>query len=157
SLWNGNIASHTGNHYVVANAGYDATIAPGSAVGIGFLGNPGVVTDQPTNYALTYTGSSSNRPPTVLAPAPAAPTPVTGKNVNLSVQGADDGGASNLSYTWATTGTPPAPVSFSVNGSNAASNTVATFSRVGLYTFQVTITDANGLSATSSVQVTVAQ
>src|SRR5262249_8651820 len=48
-------------------------------------------------------------------------------------------------------------VSFSANGSNAASNTVATFSRAGLYTFQVTITDANGLYATSSVQVTVAQ
>ena len=157
SLWNGNIVSHTGSHYVVASAGYDATIAPGSAVTIGFLGNPGVVTDQPTNYALTYTGTSGNQPPTVATPAGASPTPVPGKSVNLSVQGADDGGASNLSYTWATTGTPPASVSFSANGSNAASNTVATFSRAGLYTFQVTITDAGGLSVASTVQVTVAQ
>jgi aryl-phospho-beta-D-glucosidase BglC (GH1 family) len=160
NLWNGTIVSHTGNHYVVSNAGYDATIVSGSAVTIGFLGNPGGVTDQPTNFAVTSGGSSTNQPPTVAAPAgasPTSPTPVTGKSVNLSVLGADDGGAANLTYTWTTTGTPPAPVSFSANGSNAASNTVATFSRAGLYTFLATITDAGGLSVTSSVQVTVAQ
>ena len=64
---------------------------------------------------------------------------------------------SNLTYTWATTGTPPAAVSFSANGSNAAKNTTATFSKAGSYTFQVTITDAGGLTATSSVTVTVNQ
>jgi aryl-phospho-beta-D-glucosidase BglC (GH1 family) len=159
NLWNGTIVSHTGNQYVVANAGYNADIAPGSTVTIGFLGSPGTVTDQPTGYDLTYAGSSVtvNQPPTVATPAAASPTPVTGKTVNLSVLGADAGGASSLTYTWATTGTSPAPVSFSVNGSNAASNTVATFAKAGLYTFQVTISDAAGLSVTSSVQVTVAQ
>ena len=40
---------------------------------------------------------------------------------------------------------------FSANGSNAAKNTTATFSKAGSYTFQVTITDAGGLTATSSV------
>jgi len=160
NLWNGTIVSHTGNQYVVANAGYNATIAPGQSVTIGFLGSPGDVTDQPTAYDLTYTGSSGttgNQPPTVATPAAASPSPVTGKSVNLSVLGADAGGTSSLTYTWATTGTPPAAVSFSANGSNAASNTVATFTEAGVYTFQVTITDAAGLSVTSSVQVTVAQ
>ena len=69
--------------------------------------------------------------------------------------GADAGGAANLTYTWATTGTPPAPVTFSVNDSNAAQNTVATFSAAGAYTCLVTITDAAGYFATSSVSVTV--
>ena len=64
---------------------------------------------------------------------------------------------SNLTYTWATTGTPPAAVSFFANGSNAAKNTTATFSKAGSYTFQVTITDAGGHSATSSVTVIVNQ
>ena len=64
---------------------------------------------------------------------------------------------SNLTYTWATTGTPPAAVSFSANGSNAAKNTTATFSKAGSYGFQVTITDDGGLSTTSSVTVTVNQ
>ena len=90
-------------------------------------------------------------------PAAATPSPVTGTSTALSVLGADDGGEANLTYTWVATGTPPAPVSFSVNGTNGAKNTTATFTAAGNYSFQVTITDAGGLSTTSSVNVTVAQ
>ena len=43
------------------------------------------------------------------------------------------------------------------NGSNAAKNSTATFSKAGNYSFQVTITDAGGLSTTSTVNVTVNQ
>jgi len=60
-----------------------------------------------------------------------------------------------LTYTWATTGTPPAAVTYSVNGTNAAKNTVATFTKIGTYSFRVTISDPAGLSTTSSVNVTV--
>ena len=77
--------------------------------------------------------------------AAASPNPVTGTTCNLSVLGADDAGESNLTYTWSTTGTPPAAVSFSTNGSNAAKDTTATFSKAGSYTFQVTITDPGGV------------
>ena len=103
-------------------------------------------------YSITVNGG-----PTVATPAAATPSPVTGTTTALSVLGADSGGESSLSYTWATTGTPPAAVSFSANGSNAAKNTTATFSKAGSYTFQVTITDDGGLSTTSSVSVTVNQ
>jgi aryl-phospho-beta-D-glucosidase BglC (GH1 family) len=166
SMWNGAIASQSGNQYVVANAGYDADIAPGSSVTIGFLGAPGNVTDQPTNLMLSYDGSTSPpplptsppptspTPPTVATPASASQYEVTGTSVDLSVLGADAGGESGLTYTWSTTGAP-APVSFSVNGNNAAQDTVATFSTAGQYTFQVTITDPAGLSVTSNVSVTV--
>ena len=47
------------------------------------------------------------------------------------------------------------PVSFSPNGPNAAKNATATFSAIGSYTLMVTITDASGLTATSTVNVTV--
>ena len=109
--------------------------------------------------AFSGTGSVTvtNAAPTVAAPASATPSPVTGTSTALSVLGADDGGRANIAYTWATTGTPPAPVSFSANGSNASQNTTATFTKAGNYSFQVTITDAGGLSTTSSVNVTVAQ
>ena len=66
-------------------------------------------------------------------------------------------GESALTYTWATTGTPPAAVDFSANGSNAAKSTIATFSKAGTYNFQVTISDPLGNSITSSVSVTVQQ
>ena len=96
-------------------------------------------------------------PPTVAVPAAASPSPVTGTTAALSVLGADDAGASTLTYTWATAGTPPAPVTFSANGSNAAQNTTATFTAAGTYNFLVTITNPAGLTATSSVSVTVNQ
>ena len=98
-----------------------------------------------------------NAAPTVATAAAASPSPVTGATTALSVLGADDGGESNLTYTWATTGTPPAAVAFGANDTNAAKNTAATFAKAGTYNFVVTIADAGGLTATSSVTVTVNQ
>lgn len=95
--------------------------------------------------------------PTVAAPASASPSPVTGTSTALSVLGADDGGEANLTYTWSLVGTPPAAVTFSANGTNAAKNTTATFTKAGVYTFRVTIQDAGGLSTTSTVSATVNQ
>jgi hypothetical protein len=103
---------------------------------------------------FTY-GSGSNAPPTVATPAAASPNPVKGKTTSLSVLGADDGGEANLKYTWTSTG--PAAVTFSANGTNAAKNTTATFTKAGSYAFTATITDSGGLSTTSSVNVTVSQ
>ncbi|MGC3989541.1 MAG: hypothetical protein QM796_07670 [Chthoniobacteraceae bacterium] len=75
----------------------------------------------------------------------------------LSVAAADNTGASNLTYAWSLTGTSPAPVTFSNNGTNSAANTTATFSSAGTYNFLVTITDPGGSSTTSTVSVTVNQ
>jgi PA14 domain/Carbohydrate binding module (family 35)/Carbohydrate binding module (family 6)/K319L-like, PKD domain len=97
-----------------------------------------------------------NAPPTVAQAASGSPSPVTGTTTQLHVLGADDGGEANLTYTWSVVGTPPAPVTFSANGTNAAKDTIATFTKAGTYTFQVTISDGN-LSATSSVTVVVQQ
>jgi hypothetical protein len=99
----------------------------------------------------------NNQAPTVAAPATASPVTVTGTTTSLSAIGADDAGEANLTYTWATTGTPPAAVSFSANGTNAAKNSTATFAEAGSYNFIVTITDAGGLTATSTVNVVVNQ
>jgi hypothetical protein len=133
------LVSSSGLYTAPATAGSDTVTAANSAV----LGT--------ANITVT------NSPPTVAVPATASPNPVTGTTTNLSVQGADAAGAASLTYTWATTGTPAAPVAFSVNGSNAAQNTVASFTTAGVYNFTVTITDQFGLSTTSSVAVTVAQ
>jgi hypothetical protein len=102
-------------------------------------------------------GQSSNHAPTVAVPASASPTAVTGTSVNLSVLGADDGGESNLSYTWTAIGNSPTGVSFSANGTNAAKNSTAKFTSAGTYTFRVTIKDSSNLTTTSTVTVTVKQ
>src|SRR5581483_9163539 len=99
----------------------------------------------------------TNATPTVATAASASPNPVAGTTTALSALGAHDGGESNLTYTWSTTGSPPAPVAYSANGTNAAKSTTATFSRAGTYNFLVTIKDAEGLSTTSAVAVTVNQ
>ena len=100
---------------------------------------------------------ATNQAPTVATAASATPSPATGTTTALSALGADDGGAAALTYTWATTGSPPAAVTFSANGTNAAKNSTATFTKAGAYTFQVTIRDAPGLTVTSSISVTVNQ
>ncbi|MFO0814373.1 MAG: IPT/TIG domain-containing protein [Gemmatales bacterium] len=107
-----------------------------------------------TGGSFTFT-TTQNQPPTIVTPATASAAVIFGKTVGLSALGTDDGGAANLRYTWSSTG--PAAVSYSLNGTNAASNTVATFTRAGVYNFTVTITDAGGLSVTSAVTVTVSQ
>ena len=105
--------------------------------------------------AVTVTDAA----PTVATPAAASAQPVTGTTTSLSVLGADSdgGGEANLTYTWATTGTPPAAVNFLPNSSNAAKNSTATFTKAGSYSFVVTITDQGGQSTTSTVNVTVNQ
>jgi len=107
---------------------------------------------------FTYSGSTGNQPPTVAKPASASPNPVNATTTSLAVLGADDGGESNLIYTWRATTEPSgaSPV-FSANGTNAAKNAVVTFNRAGSYSFQVTITDSGGLTATRAVNVTVNQ
>ncbi len=101
--------------------------------------------------------SNHNLPPTFAQSPSASPNPVTGKTVTLSALGADDHGESKLKYTWSTVGPIPAGVTFSINGKNAAKNTIATFSKTGTYLFQCTITDTAGLSIMDLVTVTVNQ
>ncbi len=97
-----------------------------------------------------------NSPPTVATPAAASPNPVTsGTTTNLSVLGAYAGGESALTYTWSATG--PGTVTYSANGTNAAKNSVATFSQSGVYYFTVVINDGAGGSTSSTVTVTVKQ
>jgi len=101
--------------------------------------------------------SGANSPPNIVTPASADPSQVAGTATALSALGSDDGGEANMSYTWETTGSPPAPVTFSVNGTNAAKNTIATFTKAGNYNFQVTIRDLSNQTVTSSIGVTVGQ
>ncbi|HYO10231.1 MAG TPA: LamG-like jellyroll fold domain-containing protein, partial [Tepidisphaeraceae bacterium] len=96
--------------------------------------------------------------PSVVTPAAAFATTVTGTSAALSVLGHDvTAGEPALTYTWAATGAPPAPVSFTANGTNGGKNTTATFTKAGTYSFQVTIANPGGRSVTSSVTVTVVQ
>jgi RHS repeat-associated protein len=118
-----------------------------------------------STYSQPTTIPVSDNPPTVAAPAMCSDATVTGTTTTLSVLGADDGGESNLTYTWGVTTYDGntvtdgnnAGVEFSLNGTNDAKCTDVTFPQAGTYVFVATITDEAGQSTTSSVAVTVAQ
>ena len=115
------------------------------------------VVDNAKSSGIEILSTSASGAPTVASAAVATTNPVSGRSTALSVSGADDGGEARLVYSWATGGTPPAAVSFSVNDSNAAKQTTATFSKAGTYTLVATIRDEGGQTVTSSVNVTVRQ
>jgi subtilase family serine protease len=100
-------------------------------------------------------GFSPGQPPSITNGASFTLNPA-GTSAQLTVGATGNPASDPLIYTWSVVGTPPAPVSFSPNGTGASSTTTATFSAVGTYTLQVTVTDTvDGLSATSQVSVPV--
>lgn len=112
-----------------------------------------------TTNTLVLSILPANSAPTVAAAASASPNPVTGTTAAVSVLGADDAGEANLTYNWGVAGTPPAPVTFSANGNNAAKSATAFFTKAGSYTLRAIIRDSGwGMPAvTGTVSVTVNQ
>jgi hypothetical protein len=107
---------------------------------------------------LTVEFEPPNQAPAITAAAAASPAIVTGTTSALTVTASDDTGEAGLTYTWsASGGAPERPVAFSDNETNAAQSTTATFGGAGTYPLLVTVTDAQGLTATSEVIVTVEQ
>ncbi len=74
SIWNAQIVSHTANHYVIEDAGWNATIAAGASVSFGFTGSPGGVQGPPTGWVLNGVALAQATPPPP-APPPAPPPP----------------------------------------------------------------------------------
>ena len=111
-----------------------------------------------TTTSNSFTVAENHVVPTVAVNASATPNPIVGTTTNLSVLGDDDGGESNLTYNWTATAQPTGsnPL-FSINGTNAAKNSTVTFKEAGSYTFTCTISDGQGGTVTSSVNVTVDQ
>jgi hypothetical protein len=129
-------------------------LAPGEEVGVGLdTANPQPEVAPP----IDVPNNPPNQAPTVSVAAGANMAPVTGTTAVLSALGADDQGEPALVYTWATIGTAPGPVGFSINGVNAAKSVTATFTKAGSYTFEVAIRDGAGLAVTSVLSIVVAQ
>jgi subtilisin-like proprotein convertase family protein len=137
----------SGNNGYSAGPGFDLVTGLGTPVANKLV--PDIVASNPSG------GGGSSQPPTFTQVAEVTSTSPTA--IILFAQGTDPAGAQSLTYTWSLVGSAPAPVTFNPNGTNAANATQATFTKAGTYTFQVTITDPSGLSATSQVSYTVAQ
>jgi hypothetical protein len=156
--------TRSGNTFTPAYSTDGVTYTNGAAVTITLnssllvgLANTAITTTQLNTSTFNNVIVGSTTPPTIATSATATPSPVTGTTTNLSVLGADPAGEANLTYVWSTSGTPPATVNFSANGTNAAKNSVATFTAAGSYSFVVTVYGPSGASTTSTVSVTANQ
>jgi hypothetical protein len=107
---------------------------------------------------LSATANVSIAGPTIVQPACVTYQNDAARYAYLYVTASDTASSSSPTYTWTTTAAPAgaAAPTFS-NVTSIGNYTRATFHAAGQYTFQVTVTDAAGLSATSSVKATVAQ
>jgi chitinase len=67
SLWDGQVVSHSGTHYVVSNAGWNKDIPAGGTVSFGFVAAPGSPNTPPSNYVVNGVplggGGGTNPPP----------------------------------------------------------------------------------------------
>jgi len=134
----------------------------GSPVVISAIGNTalaGLAATSNSNSSLTtavFANFSTLPGPTIIQPANAIYNPVsTTTPTTLSALAVDATGTSALTYTWTYTGPTGVTYFSNPNGSNAAQNIIADFTQAGTYNFTVTVTDPLGLSATSTVTVTV--
>lgn len=147
----------TGGNYAIlglANGSY--TLTPTLA---GYTFTPATLNVTVNSANVTgrnFATTAANAAPTVATAASASPSPVEGVHATLSVLGADDAGEGLLTYTWSTVTSPSgSTVTYQINGSNAAKQTLVTFNKAGTYTLRATIRDAQNASTTSNVTLTV--
>jgi hypothetical protein len=166
--WNASSGASTYNVYRGTGSGQEALYQIG-VTGTSFV-DSGLIDGTTYYYEVTAVSAGGEEcgpssevsatpdpPPTVDTPASANPNPVSGLSTDLSVAGHNNIGET-LTYSWiATTASSGANPQYSDNNSPTANNTTVTFNEAGTYTFQVTLSDADRLTATSSVTVVVNQ
>jgi len=89
SLWDAQLASHVGNHYLVAAPGWAKDIPAKGSVAFGFVAAPGTDRLPPTNYKLNGQSSGGT------TPAPALPTLSVG---SPKVTEGNSGGTNTLDF-----------------------------------------------------------
>jgi PKD domain/Bacterial Ig domain/Gametolysin peptidase M11 len=110
------------------------------------------VASKSASARITVTSAAA---PMISSAARATPNPVTAKSTSVAVRATDDGGEAALSYTWSM-GEGPGVATFVPNGTNAAKDAIASFTKSGSYVLTVTVSDADANTATSTVTVVVA-
>jgi hypothetical protein len=121
-------------------------IIGGSTAYVGFTGSTGVAssTQEISSWAF------SNGP--AISSLTASPATITKHTSTLTALATDPAGTTGLTYTWKLLSAPAGAraVEFSKTSSTANKTTVTVFSN-GTYTFQVTVKDKNGNTATDDI------
>jgi len=109
--------------------------------------------------ALGFSASASVNVVSNYPPSPAFPS-VTLSDLQTyilcrALNVTDDLGPENLTYTWDIIGTPPGPVTFDENGTRTAGDVKAYYTKPGIYTIRVVISDSDGASVSRSQSINV--
>ena len=152
NIWGANITSHVGTHYVLQNVSYDAAVAAGTSVNIGFQATPGVSGTSLSGLSLNGGGVSPALPPTV--------TEVLSSDTGSSA-------TDKITSTAALTGTADAnsTIHFTVDGAVISATTTAdsagkwSYSPMGLadgsHTIIASETNSSGATGTASLAFTL--
>ena len=147
NLWNGTITSHTGQHYVVANAGYNAAIAAGANVAVGFTADPASALQPPSNYVFNGvpTGGGGTNPSVTTGALP-------GVNVGSVYSQTLAAGGGTAPYTWSVSaGALPAGITLGGTGVLSGTATAA-----GTANFTVQVSDSSTPAKTATKQFSIA-
>ncbi|MCV7344595.1 Calx-beta domain-containing protein [Mycolicibacterium rhodesiae] len=137
NIWNGQITSHVGTHYVISNMSYNATVAAGQTTSFGYQATPGAVGSAPTN--LTVNGVAVSTPPTTPTISIADVTVAEGNS-----------GSSNATFTVTLSKAATTPVTVNYTTGNGTATAGADFtSTTGTLTFAAGVT-----SQTVTVKIT---
>ncbi len=69
SIWNGQINSHVGTHYVITNMAYNSQIPAGGSTSFGYQATPGAIGSAPTNIKVNGIAVATTTPPPTTPPA----------------------------------------------------------------------------------------
>ncbi|GAY13895.1 cellulase family glycosylhydrolase [Mycobacterium sp. shizuoka-1] len=137
NIWNGQITSHVGTHYVITNASYNGTVAAGASTTFGYQATPGALGAAPTN--LKVNGVAVSTPPTTPSLSIADTTVAEGNS-----------GTTNATFTVTLSKPATTPVTVSYTTANGTATAGADYtSATGTLTFNPGVT-----SQTVTVKVT---
>jgi hypothetical protein len=148
SIWNAQVVSRTGNHYVVQGVQWNSTIAAGGSASFGFVASPGAAPASPSNFLLRG-ATAANRAPVAWDDFA---TTAVGTPVNINVLANDtDADGDTLAVASVTQGQHGTVVR---NANGSLTYTPAT-GYIGSDTFGYALSDGKGGNTTGSVSITV--
>jgi hypothetical protein len=150
AIWNASIYSHVGSHYIIENASYNGSVAPGSSVSFGFNGSPGNPGAGPSNFVVHGGGAENHAPSAVADSAWTSP----GQPVTIAVLANDvDPDADPIAITGFSQGAHGTVTS---NPDGTLNYTPAAGYR-GADSFSYTVEDGRGGSSVASVTLNVSK
>jgi hypothetical protein len=114
SIWNAQIASRAGNHYVITGASWNSQLPAGGAIDFGFVAAPGGASSRPSNYVLNGQPLDGTTPP------PPPPTVTVSIDDATLVEGNAGSSLANFNVKLSRASTAPVTLRYATAANTAA-------------------------------------